>query len=381
MATKPKLAWDDYLLTTTPKFPALSILDEACRCQVCKEIMIAPVITNCGHTFCSLCIRRCFTTDQRCPACRNLEEESRLRKNVAVEEIIEAFLLYRAQLMELDQLDFGVTPSLGSEVVEELYGGTNITSSDAVGNSVPLERTTAMPFDADLSDPEQFGLGSPHNKRQKRSAARDDSRVPNSVPCPICSVYMKEALVDAHLDKCLANVQVAPDSTPQSENSGNKVGNTYSLRSSRCSKKETLVPSPQPKSAQPSTVQKRLPKLNYSLLSESKLRKALADLGVPANGNKLMLQRRHTEWISLSNANMDAKRPKSRQQLMKELAAWDRVQTNISLKLSGDEIEDMVKGGKYQDQFGDLVAKARAGVKRKATSSFESNNELLEILE
>ena len=37
----------------------LETLEEACRCAICGEFFDTPVsVANCGHTFCSLCIRR-----------------------------------------------------------------------------------------------------------------------------------------------------------------------------------------------------------------------------------------------------------------------------------------------------------------------------------
>lgn len=33
-------------------------LELALECQLCKEVMKAPMMLPCGHSFCSLCIRR-----------------------------------------------------------------------------------------------------------------------------------------------------------------------------------------------------------------------------------------------------------------------------------------------------------------------------------
>ena len=35
------------------------------ECQLCKEIMKAPMMLPCGHSFCSLCIRRSLVSAQQ----------------------------------------------------------------------------------------------------------------------------------------------------------------------------------------------------------------------------------------------------------------------------------------------------------------------------
>lgn len=50
----------DVDLDTPSDFTAssLSYLDSVLRCPICSELYTAPVIlTNCLHTFCSLCLR------------------------------------------------------------------------------------------------------------------------------------------------------------------------------------------------------------------------------------------------------------------------------------------------------------------------------------
>jgi E3 ubiquitin-protein ligase RAD18 len=70
----------------------------------------------------------------------------------------------------------------------------------------------------------------------------------------------------------------------------------------------------------------RLPAINYSILKDNSLRKKLRDLGIPDWGQKQLLQRRHTEWMNLWNANCDSKNPKSKRILLQELDIWERTQ-------------------------------------------------------
>ena len=77
----------------------LAPLESSLRCQVCKDLFDNPVITSCSHTFCSLCIRRCLSTDGKCPACRSSDQELKLRRNWAVQELVEAFGTARPQVL------------------------------------------------------------------------------------------------------------------------------------------------------------------------------------------------------------------------------------------------------------------------------------------
>lgn len=92
----------DWLQSAIPK---LAPVESALRCQVCKDFFDTPMITSCSHTFCSLCIRRCLTSDGKCPVCRSSEQELRLRRNWAVQEIVDSFQIARPSLSLLAKQD------------------------------------------------------------------------------------------------------------------------------------------------------------------------------------------------------------------------------------------------------------------------------------
>jgi E3 ubiquitin-protein ligase RAD18 len=66
--------------------------------------------------------------------------------------------------------------------------------------------------------------------------------------------------------------------------------------------------------------------MNYSLLKDIQLRKKFRDLGIPDWGPRQLLQRRHTEWMNLWNANCDSTFPKTKKDLLRELDIWERTQ-------------------------------------------------------
>lgn len=88
----------DWLDTPVSK---LAPVESALRCQVCKDFFTNPVITSCSHTFCSLCIRRCLTNDGKCPTCRAVDTELKLRPNWIVQELVESFADARPKILQL----------------------------------------------------------------------------------------------------------------------------------------------------------------------------------------------------------------------------------------------------------------------------------------
>lgn len=113
----------------------------------------------------------------------------------------------------------------------------------------------------------------------------------------------------------------------------------------------------------------RLPQLNYSLLKDQALRKKLADLGIPTLGSRSQLIRRHTEWGSLWNANVDSLRPRTKRELLSELDKWERSQAmesgSIASGTSGAQVtkKDFDGDGwakNNKSHFDELIASARA---------------------
>jgi E3 ubiquitin-protein ligase RAD18 len=78
----------------------LAAVEAALRCQVCKDFYNTPMMTTCAHTFCSLCIRRALASDGKCPLCRTSDQESKLRSNHALHEVVDAFTRCRADTMK-----------------------------------------------------------------------------------------------------------------------------------------------------------------------------------------------------------------------------------------------------------------------------------------
>ncbi|KAK9472685.1 uncharacterized protein V1510DRAFT_378000 [Dipodascopsis tothii] len=295
----------DWAATAAPEVAAV---ETALQCRICKEFFSAPVMTECAHTFCSLCIRKCIAATPTavkpaCPLCRADVSELKLRKNQVVEEMVEAYVRVRATLLGL--------------------AGTDRAAP--AGPAEPAAPAPAAPAPAATAAA----------SRPRRAASADSSPSRGQVACPICGRRMAEGAVNRHLDVCLSGPGPPEEPRPAA-----------------------FFGAPRAAPIQ------RLPKLQYDLLNEAKLRAKLTELGLPSLGPKADLQRRHTEWVSLWNANADAAQPKTKTQLLRELAAWEAALGRPRPSRVPDE-DLQAWGQKHAADFRELTAAARKRVRRE----------------
>jgi len=312
----------DWLPTSIPQ---LSALETALRCQVCKDFYDTPVLTSCSHTFCSLCIRRCLSSEGRCPTCRASDQASKLRRNWAVEEAVGAFGAARGRVLEVvkgfeaarerERGEGGEAPrkrrrverrdddDAGGRAVDKEEGRRTTRSQSKKGgqNGSGAAHTEPMVID-DGDEDDEYVDGEEEQEQQEQEP--DDGLV----PCPMCGKRMKEESVFAHLDRC--------DEEQNHE------------RAQKAESHARTTPAIQrPPSRPPSTKpQERLPELNYSLLKDNAMRKKLSELGIPNWGSKPLMVRRHTEWVNLWNSNCDSTNPRTKRELLHELDSWERSQ-------------------------------------------------------
>lgn len=142
--------------------PGLAEMDDALRCHVCKDFYNGPLITTCGHTFCSLCIRRHLDSNPRCPICWKETTISQLRANIAVTDATESWTRIRQHLSNLESCQL----------------------------PEPITESESMAEDHDLPS-------------RKRKAPPEHTGI-----CPICSAVLPiEELQTTHIDSCLKRQQ------------------------------------------------------------------------------------------------------------------------------------------------------------------------------
>lgn len=97
---------DPYEWPKTPIGSKLSILEQSLVCGICSEFYENPHALTCGHSFCSLCIRKHLdrnfnaNTFNKCPMCPEKAETSHLRVNRVLESITTNYRVVRDELLE-----------------------------------------------------------------------------------------------------------------------------------------------------------------------------------------------------------------------------------------------------------------------------------------
>ncbi|CAM1511064.1 Fc.00g085770.m01.CDS01 [Cosmosporella sp. VM-42] len=338
----------------------LAAVENALRCQVCKDFYKTPMITSCCHTFCSLCIRRALSNDGKCPLCRKSEQEMKLRSNWPLEETVDAFVKARPTTLELAR-NAAVTGPISKRKAEDSSQTSNAPEGKRLRTSARLRkgRKDATRVEA-IQDEEE---------REVFEVSDDDEYVPEPedglVPCPVCQTRMKEWQVFKHLESCLGP-------TPKKQKAGPSTSASSFGQQQQQQQRQQNKPD-------------RLPAINYSMLKEQALRKKLSEIGIPSQGPRHLLEKRHKEWITLWNANCDAARPKKRSELLQDLDVWERTQGGRVTMGRSFQPATMVKdkefdgdawATKHDSSFKDLISSARKSrmeAKKKAEEAAKSS--------
>jgi E3 ubiquitin-protein ligase RAD18 len=181
----------DWIKSSLPLFEPL---EASLRCEVCKEFYENPVITTCSHTFCSLCIRRCISSDGKCPSCKNGCSAERLLPNFAVREIVNRFRAARPTALQLARESQENDTEAANERKRKLEdanvedeGNTRRTRSRITRSS---SRRSGWAVDGPIEVPDSEDDG-------------DEEFIPDGmVACPMCSTPMKEEQVWSHTNIC-----------------------------------------------------------------------------------------------------------------------------------------------------------------------------------
>lgn len=82
----------------------MSLPEEDLTCPICCEIFTDPVLLACSHSFCRVCLKRCWDTGLReCPVCRKKASKSSVPSNLALKNVCEAVLQVKKENLELKE--------------------------------------------------------------------------------------------------------------------------------------------------------------------------------------------------------------------------------------------------------------------------------------
>ncbi|KAK9479852.1 hypothetical protein V1514DRAFT_366597 [Lipomyces japonicus] len=354
-AMEPVTDPSDWIRT---RLPSLSVLDSNLRCRICRDLYASPVMAECSHTFCSLCIRKCIAATRSsetpcCPICRQLVMEIKLKRNQIVEDLVDWYVKSRKELLnaanELPREE-DTPKKRKADETEDIHDGiehNSLRRSNRATKKVQYTELLLIPGDPAVVEEQPDDVVVIEDEQREES---------NGPACPICNKQMSEREVMLHLDAC-TNEQLLKNehnnSNISSSSSSKKLGYHGMKQSSLDAK-----PAPLFRKIENTPTLQRLPKLQYSLLNDSKLRKVLTDMGIQSRGTRSQMQLRHTEWVNIWNANVDSRHPKSKTQLLQQLQDWESSTSKYSVKeVSTNDLSEWNK--KHASEFGDLIAQAR----------------------
>ena len=334
------------------KLPQLSQLDSLLRCHICKDFIKVPVLTPCGHTFCSLCIRGYIDVKARCPLCLNELRESMLRGDILVNEVILCYKSLRRELIEklkVEKITMEVNnaPELVEVVSESEINQENeddiqiisandksapkITSKRDIGSTsnqthVPLRRGSKERGKVFKKDSSRIQL---LLQRKSNGANKQMAQ------CPICTqFYPIQTLERVHLDECLTMKSLEGTQSPtrsrtstERQNSPTLITGISNTKLGTKNSEEPLVVSHTDRYVN-SSIDKlnvqRLPKLDLSSMALSQIKQKLSGLGLPTNGSRQVLTERYNYYQMLWNSNFcDSSDPVDETELRRQLMSWE----------------------------------------------------------
>ncbi|CEI62900.1 Postreplication repair E3 ubiquitin-protein ligase rad18 [Fusarium venenatum] len=332
---------------------ALAAVEGALRCQVCKDFYKTPMITSCSHTFCSLCIRRALLNDGKCPLCRATDQENKLRSNWSLEEAVQAFVSARSDTLELARKGNSQSTTSKRKATCDNHDSTNSPDGKRLRSSSRLQSTRSSTRQTQqIKYDETIEVADSDSEDDDEYQPQPDDGL---VACPVCQDRMKDWQVFTHLERCTG---------PKPKSQRTVSGVSSSIYSQQ---------------RQPTKAPDRLPTINYTMFRDQALRKKMADLGIPNQGPRNLLERRHKEWMTIWNSNCDAARPRTRQELLRDLDVWERTlggrapTTGQSIQnaamIKDKDFDGAAWAAKHDESFQDLIAsaqKTRLEAKQKA---------------
>lgn len=128
--------------------------------------------------------------------------------------------------------------------------------------------------------------------------------------CPVCFEMVEPRLLEEHVNCCIDGKEASDE-----KNEGDI--------------KQSRMP---------------LPKLCYPLVSDKQLRKILKDLGLPTNGDKQALIKRHSDYILLYNSECNSSKPLSLKDIRSKVFEGERIRHSSKKREFSNE-EDLERHG------------------------------------
>ncbi|KAG6874048.1 hypothetical protein C0995_006905 [Termitomyces sp. Mi166 len=335
--------------------PGLRELDASLRCNICHELYDGPVSLNCGHSFCSYCVRVSLAIKQECPTCRKTAIEGHIKPNAVIEDVVHSWKLSRSYILGLikalneqkhAERRRGSPPATPKAKKRKLATGTD--GNGEVSSSTGSLRTPLKPKPIKQSSSDLLGATIPtsdigEDELSDPPCANKEPRPDDLVDCPLCSRRVKFKNINQHMDN------ECKDSPPVSNSARSTAADWQKLmgKLSKGKQKDSDDDDEYP-----------LPKASYGTLKDKQLKGMLIEYGLPTTGDRNQWIQRHQQWVITYNANLNksSKHRKSKEELKRELKKWEEEKPKKRKMI----VEDTVAHEKqHKSEFARLVEAAR----------------------
>ncbi|KAF6758258.1 hypothetical protein DFP72DRAFT_888528 [Ephemerocybe angulata] len=347
------------------KAPGLRTLDATFRCSICGDVFDAPVTINCGHCFCSGCLRTYLGTKQECPACRKAANEGHIRPNYVMEEAISAWNESRSYILELiSNAQKPPPPSSPSTPRKRKRRRSPSSSSVDVSSIHPSESSSRGPISRTDSSHTSTSMTTDAKGKRRAATSGPSSDVEELLPgnsssdptveCPICNRMMPESKVSPHIDRGCQD-SPPPKAKPKSQKASVNAWSKLMQQPKAKGKKQKRHGDSEDDEESP------LPKVSYATLKDRQLKDLLAEHNLSVNGERSTLEQRHQKWVMLYNANLDRsihnRKPPSA--LRQELKKWEDTVLAKRPKKAAVAVEDKEYTKRHKSEFDKLIQQAR----------------------
>ncbi|XP_046840165.1 E3 ubiquitin-protein ligase RAD18-like [Xenia sp. Carnegie-2017] len=382
----------------------MQTIDSLLRCSICGEFFTnTNFIPSCSHNYCSLCIRNYLNVDSKCPMCGVPVQDSQLRNNRIIDEIVKSFTKIRNDLLQLLKSSSskdttrvevksktsgnethpckkGETPRADKKYSHKRNRQDSSCSSSSNEQWSPsLQHKKLRNLCDDSSDTSEEliqennkkGSQSYVSKQKKKTSCRNEEDL---ISCPVCELKMPQSRINLHLDSCLGNKH-------QNE------AKTLACSSKKSEDKEThgksavfgansLIP----------LVKGRKPmnKLVYKLLSNTELKRKMKEHGLSIKEDRQTLVKRHQQFTIMYNSECGKEKPKSVGEIVRVVEEEEKKKkrpTEFREKLNFDRVQGQEEIDKMkrdymaqnESQFTSLVNQIRNRKKKNEAGASGEN--------
>jgi len=304
--------------------PEVKSLVSHLTCTICFDPFINPVLTQCKHSFCSVCIRSYLVYNQNCPTCRSQLSDGQLRGNPVADEcssLLRPLLQNIENILATNNISKPQISKDGSQATSK-----TISSMPQQSNSpVRIKKKIDKDFSDENAQPTQVPKpeSSQRHSYKYNSPLRENVRN-TSIDGESCTKDDKVAkIVDKEVILLDSPVKqtIKPNHQPTVEKGKIECmvckvlvpSNNFNLHLDICLNKGSQPPE------KPPVKRKPMPKLVYTLIKDADLRKRCKELGLNNKGDRKTLLQRHQKYCILYNSECEMKNPRSKFELLRQI--------------------------------------------------------------